>query len=65
MVKKGKKKSRRRPGSNRGPLDPKSAMLAPRPRRLKVFNDEIFSRSGTKVLFTDLNPGNSIGNSRF
>ena len=35
--KKGKKKSRRRPGSNRGPLDPKSAMLAPRPRRLKVF----------------------------
>ena len=42
IVKKEKKDDRRRSDSNRGPLDPKSAMLAPTPRRLKVFMEKIY-----------------------
>ena len=45
-----KKDNWRRSGSNRGPLDPKSAMLAPRPRRLKDFLNDIFSIYGTREI---------------
>ena len=45
---KKKKKYWRRSDSNRGPLDSKSAMLAPRPRRLKNFKEIFFSSYRTR-----------------